>query len=238
MKGTSLTRRTDHRTHRVRILLICEGKKTEPHYFEEFWTEYRHPNVEVCALHGDHTDPQNLVTFGQDIFLHGGDNGHGKKMLPRAFDEVYILFDRDEHPSYAAAIQAAENLEPSLRNDFKKHIVFKALPSNPCFELWLVLHYKEVLHLPHRDDLFDDLKQRWNGYDKGATGLFAKTKDLLPDACTRATKLNAGSSPYNEEKGYAGVLPLVERLQHLHQKYTQESSRATSPKTRRPAGRP
>lgn len=209
MKSRSIARLTSFRKPRVRILLICEGKKTEPQYFEELRSAYRHPDIEVCTLHGDHTDPLNLVLFGHKRFLHGGDNGHGKRMLPHSFDEIYVLFDRDEHPSYASAIKKAQELEPSLYNDFNKPVLFKTLPSNPCFELWLVLHYREVFHLPHRNELFEELEQRWNGYDKGATRLFAKTWELVPDACKRAHKLNAGSSPLSMEKGYTGVVERV-----------------------------
>ena len=114
----------------------------------------------------------------------------------------------------------AQTLDLKLRNNFNKLIVFKALPSNPCFELWLVLHYKDVSNLPHRDELFEYLKQKWNGYDKGAKGLFAKTKELLPEACKRAKNLNESSSPRSETQGYTAVVTLVERLLSLHKKYT------------------
>ena len=230
MKGSSLTRRANTRGARVRILLICEGKKTEPNYFEELRQEYNHPRIEVCHAHSDHTDPQNLVIFARDTFLSGYNNGHGHKFAAKAFDEVYILFDKDDHPGYAAALQEAEKVAkaPALRNDFNNRITFKALPSNPCFELWLVLHYREVHNLPHRTELFAELTQRWGGYDKGATGMFARTKDLLPDACTRATALNEVSSPQSDEKGYTGVVTLVERVLKLHARYVQERSKTAA----------
>lgn len=227
MKGSSLKRRFNTRYERVRILLICEGKKTEPNYFDELREEYSHPWIKMRHASSHYTDPLNLVSFAKDVFLNGSIKGSGDKITALAFDEVYILFDRDDHQSYAKALREADKIaqDPDLRNDFNKRISFKALPSNPCFELWLVLHYKEVLHLPHRDDLFDDLKQRWNGYDKGATGLFAKTKDLLPDACKRAANLNQSSTPLSDEKGYTGVVTLVERVLKLHAKYAQERSK-------------
>lgn len=109
MKGSSLTRRSNTRCARVRILLICEGKKTEPNYFDELRQEYNHPWIEVCHAHSDHTDPPNLVTFARDTFLNGYNNGHGHKFTARAFDEVYILFDKDDHPGYAAAASGSGN---------------------------------------------------------------------------------------------------------------------------------
>lgn len=227
MKNKSIARQTGYRKPRVRILLICEGKKTEPQYFDELRIEYHHPEIEVCALHGDCTDPLNLVSLGCEQFLRGGDNGHGIQKPPRVFDEIYILFDRDEHPSYEEAIKKAQELNSSLYNDYKKPVRFEALPSNPCFELWLVLHYKDIFHLPSRNELFEDLKKRWNGYNKGATGLFAKTKALIPDACKRATALNATSSPLSAEKGYTGIVTLVDHLRKLHKRYTERESQSS-----------
>lgn len=224
MKGSFIQRSSNTRSVRVRILLICEGEKTEPQYFNELRQEYRHPWLEMRHAPSDYTDPQNLVTFARDTFLKGYNNGHGHKFDAKAFDEVYILFDRDDHQGYAAALQKAKDIEPGLRNDFKKRIIFMALPSSPCFELWLVLHYKDVSNLPPRAELFDDLKRCWGGYEKGAAGTFAKTKDLLPKACKRAADLNQKSTPLSNDKGYTGVVTLVERVRTLHERYVRERS--------------
>ncbi|MBN9277772.1 MAG: RloB domain-containing protein [Hyphomicrobium sp.] len=39
----------------------------------------------------------------------------------------------------------AEQLDNTLRNDEKKLVRFFAVPSVPCFELWLLLHFENVL---------------------------------------------------------------------------------------------
>mgnify|MGYP000014046150 CR=1 FL=1 len=230
MKGSSLKRRFDTRDERVRILLICEGKKTEPNYFDELREEYSHPWIKMRHASSHYTDPLNLVSFAKDVFLNGSIKGSGDKITALAFDEVYILFDRDDHQSYAKALREAEKIaqDPDLRNDFNKRISFKALPSNPCFELWLVLHYREVHNLPHRTALFDELKHLWKSYSKGDAGMFAKTKDLLPDACNRAANLNKNSTPLSDEKGYTGVVTLVKRVLKLHARYAQERSKTAA----------
>ena len=55
--------------------------------------------------------------------------------------------------------------------------------------------------------------------------MFAKTKYFLPDACKRAANLNENSTPLSDEKGYTGVVTLVERVLKLHAKYAQERSK-------------
>ncbi|MBR0984666.1 RloB domain-containing protein [Bradyrhizobium liaoningense] len=46
-------------------------------------------------------------------------------------DQVWAVFDRDDHPEVARAI--SEAIASGIRVGF----------SNPCFELWLVLHYRD-----------------------------------------------------------------------------------------------
>jgi RloB-like protein len=48
-----------------------------------------------------------------------------------AHDEVWCVFDVDQHPYLKDAISLAE------RNGIKIAV------SNPCFELWLILHYED-----------------------------------------------------------------------------------------------
>ncbi len=48
-----------------------------------------------------------------------------------AYDEVWAVFDRDEHPHFAEACQKARDNEVGLA------------VSNPCFELWLLLHIRD-----------------------------------------------------------------------------------------------
>ena len=62
MKGSSLKRRFDTRDERVRILLICEGKKTEPNYFDELREEYSHPWIKrMSGMFFDFKRCGNLV---------------------------------------------------------------------------------------------------------------------------------------------------------------------------------
>ena len=93
------------------------------------------------------TAPIQVVQYAKDLFENG--DAH-KGILPRAFEQVYAVFDRDDHESYFQALRLAESLNGKLRNDAKQAIMFKAIASVPSFELWLLLHFEDVQAPLHR----------------------------------------------------------------------------------------
>jgi hypothetical protein len=52
-----------------------------------------------------------------------------------AYDKVYCIFDRDGHSDFHDAINQIKN-HPSKK--------FQAIPSYPCFEVWILLHYADT----------------------------------------------------------------------------------------------
>jgi hypothetical protein len=136
-------------------------------------------------------------------------------LQPRAFEEVYAVFDRDDHASYFDALQRAESLNGTLRNDAKQAVTFKAIASVPCFELWLLLHFAGV-HAPmHRNAVLQQLRQHMSGYQKGADDVFSRTYGHLPLATARAALLATQFSAYTEPEPYTAVADLVTRLTTL-----------------------
>ena len=66
---------------------------------------------------------------------------------------------------------------------------FLALPSIPCFELWFLLHYREVNHDLPRTSVMLELKRFLPTYEKGQLGLFATTREILRIAYRNAELL-------------------------------------------------
>ena len=58
--------------------------------------------------------------------LRGKNKNHYEKN-----DEVWVVFDKDEHPRFEDAVQMCEAVGIGVAR------------SNPCFELWLILHEQE-----------------------------------------------------------------------------------------------
>ena len=110
----SLQRRVNVRELRQRFLIVCEGEKTEPNYFNSF----RVPGV-VIDVRGI---GQNTVRLVKRAI---------KLMEEDDYDQVWCVFDRDIFPlkNFNAALRLAE-----------KHGI-KVAYSNEAFELWYVLHF-------------------------------------------------------------------------------------------------
>ena len=208
-----LERKLGKRASYDRILIVSEGSKTEPQYFKEIRAAYRlhTANVEVQPSELG-TQPVQVVNYARELFEHG--NLH-RKIRPRVFEQVYAVFDRDDHPSYFEALELAKSLDGKLRNDAKQPVAFHAIASVPCFELWLLLHYEEIQHPLHRDDVISRLKQYIPGYTKGEGGNFETTRKSLDSAQARAQKLTMQGNAFDDTKPYTDIGKLVALLLSL-----------------------
>lgn len=212
-QAKQIARKQGKRQPYDRILIVCEGSKTEPLYFEEIRQHYWLPATHINVLQSQlGTDPLNVVRSAKDLFENGNPYSN---IRPRAFEKVYAIFDRDDHSHYHDALRHADDLNDTLKNDDKRNITFKAIASVPNFELWLLLHFEDIQHALHRDDVIDRLKQHLTGYEKGQGGHFARTKHLLSTALDRAHRLTQANNAYNGEASYTDVGKLVKLLTTL-----------------------
>ena len=208
-----LERKRNQRASYDRILIVSEGSKTEPNYFAEIRKEYRlhSANVEVHPSAAG-TQPLQVVEYAQRLFEQGD---LGKAIQPRAFEQVYAVFDRDDHPTFYNAIAKAQALDRKLKNDLKQMVRFAAIPSRPCFEFWLLLHFEDARHLMHRDEVLRRLKGHLAGYDKGSDRAFAETRSSLSTAIDRARGLATPEKLLDDTEPYTGIFELVELLVNL-----------------------
>lgn len=141
------------RPARPLILVVCEGEVTEPEYLRGFQRWCRNPRVDI-EIPRDRGVPLTLV----EIAI-----AHKEKAARRAsrerddnlmYDEVWVVYDVDEHPRMNEAAQLAE-----------ANGILRAV-SNACFELWLLLHFRENPGAQHRDTLRSRLREYLPGYDK------------------------------------------------------------------------
>lgn len=96
------------------------------------------------------------------------------------YDQVWCVFDIDEHPNVPAARQMA------YANGI--HLAI----SNAAFELWLILHFRENPGPQHRKHLVRILKQFIPSYDKNLD--FASVGDGYARAVERARHLDEGAA--------------------------------------------
>lgn len=123
----ALTRRTPASVPRRQLLVFVEGKRTEDGYVKFWWR--RHRDKVIVNIDERHGTPMALVQLA--IARKIREEREERRGRGSAHDEVWCVFDVDEHPNLEEAIQLAD------RNGVK------VVVSNPCIELWFILHYEE-----------------------------------------------------------------------------------------------
>jgi hypothetical protein len=117
-------RRLDTRGERQRVLIVCEGEKTEPNYFESFKHDLP-PHVVQLDVYGEGANTLSLIKRAQNI--------RDKRVFgDYPFDQVWVVFDRDsfDPADFDNAIHKADS--DGMRCAW----------SNEAFELWYILHFE------------------------------------------------------------------------------------------------
>ncbi len=126
-KTAELQRQKHERARNKRYLIVCEGTKTEPQYLSELLKDLGiRPHV-VRIAPNDGVSPDRVVAHAETLYDEDAVKGD-------AFDAVYCVFDRDKHTTFDAAVQRTKDLSAAQKP-------FVAITSNPCFEVWLLLHF-------------------------------------------------------------------------------------------------
>lgn len=212
-QAADLARKNGKRASYDRILIVCEGSKTEPLYLGEIRAEYRLPTTNVQVRPSQFgTTPLQVVEYAEHLFEKGD---AVQDIPPRGFERIYTVFDRDDHDTYHNALDKAAALNGKLRSDLKKSVSFAAIASVPCFELWLLLHFESVLAPLHRTEVYQRLRPYLPGYDKGQAGHYAKTKCHLAIATQHAEHLTMLADAYDGAAPYTDLHRVVRLLTTL-----------------------
>jgi len=188
-----------------RLLIVCEGEKTEPDYFNEIRQYHKLSSANVLAIPSEYgTLPQQIVDYARD---------YCKK--DNRWEKVFCVFDEDAHPNFTNAIESIMAKKRKLKNDQGKGIEFYAIPSAPCFELWLFLHFKLHTAKISRFDLLKKLKKRLLDYEKGGGYHFVATKDRLETAYTNVKQLSQNRKGPQVQNPFTAVDEVVKALMKL-----------------------
>lgn len=188
------------------MLIVTEGTKTEPDYFDEIRVENRVGTAYIMAIPADGTQPLKVVTYAEKKFKE-----------TKAFDHVFAVFDRDSHPidSYQNALAKAAALNGTLKNTEGKPVSFTALPSVPCFEYWLLLHYQNQGAFVERDVIYQRLRGYWPQYAKGVANVYAHTSPNFAAAKERAVAIRRQFAPESGTESYTKIDVLVDLLKTI-----------------------
>jgi hypothetical protein len=168
---------------RERILVLCEGENTEPQYIHGFRRWCRNPLVEI-VIPNTHGVPLTLVREAKKLRDDAQDRAKREHDDFLAYDQVWCVFDIDEHP------HLSETLDMAKGNNIELAI------SNPCFELWLVLHFRDNPGAQHRHAVQSMMKTFVPNYDKKVD--FSTYASGYRDALARARRLAQHASEDEE----------------------------------------
>lgn len=132
-----------------KILIVCEGTKTEPFYFEAFKSMNRGTQIYDIEIAGTAANTLNVVDKAIELRKKAKENGE-------EYDRVWAVFDKDSFPdnNFNSAILKAR------ANDIE------CAWSNEAFELWYLYHFKNVITGLHRNDYADAISDAVNNSPK------------------------------------------------------------------------
>ncbi len=123
-------RREEIRSKRLYFLIVCEGEKTEPLYFEALKKDLPKGILEnaVIEIEGEGKNTLSLIESVAKI------RERREAESGRSYDQTWAVFDRDSFlpQNFNNAIFKARQAQPEI----------KCAWSNEAFELWYLLHFE------------------------------------------------------------------------------------------------
>ncbi|MDR1463275.1 MAG: RloB family protein [Azoarcus sp.] len=124
----SFRRKPGRKPPRSVTLIVCEGEKTEPFYFEALRRHYGLSNAEIVIADNTRgSAPVSVVEFAER-----------KARNESSYDRIFCVFDRDAHENFERARQQIRDLAEKKR----RPLPIAEIISIPCFELWILLHFE------------------------------------------------------------------------------------------------
>src|SRR5919199_1185865 len=188
------------------IFIACEGKNTEPIYFERINEEIEENGQFAVTIYPDRNE-ENPKTDALGLI---------KEAQSRIddYDEVWAVFDKDGYTKHKEAFELADQ----VINGKKINIAFSSI----AFEQWVLLHYeKSSAPFPKSADIIKKLQEEvyYPDYSKKANfDIYPKLKDKTNAAIENAAWLrytmNAqfGTTPIFELSAYTDIDRLRKRL--------------------------
>lgn len=164
-----MDRRVNTRETRDILVIVSEGEKTERKYFSNY--RKRGCGLKIKTPNTSKTNPTGLVEFTERQIRKYG-------LEPDKDDEVWCVFDVDDNEE-----KITEAVDKAKENNIKIAL------SNPCFEIWFLLHFELRQTKLSCDDAIDNLKKYLPAYSKNED-IFSEIVDKRQDAISHAKKLN------------------------------------------------
>ena len=205
--SADLGRKKAKRSLYDKVLIVCEGEKTEPNYFRGLISHYELNSANVAIDGRCGSSPKSVYKRTLDLYTIEKNKGD-------PFDRVYCVFDKDTHTTYVETVASINSKKPKD--------VFFHVTSVPCFEYWILLHFdpttrtfQSTSNYSAADNVIRELKQYLPDYEKGNTGLFDSLFPQLDFALANATRVNRQADHNETDNPTTQIGVLVEYLRNL-----------------------
>lgn len=145
-----LERKFHKRPPKRKFFLFCEGKKTEPDYFRALKDAYSGALFDIVMISAagvPETIADKAISEVKARSIRRLDSYEKK-------DQIWAVFDRDNHPNFNRAVQKCNENRISIAQ------------SNPCFEVWLILHFEDYQRPDDRHAVQKHLESICPDYDR------------------------------------------------------------------------
>jgi hypothetical protein len=201
----SISRRELLREPKRKLIIVCEGIRTEKLYFEAIKKHLRLASVDIQVLHAGATNPGAIVKFV--------DNMRTELKRERAWggdDRISAVYDGMEHYR-----NNPDDWHKAL--DLAKAKQINLAITNPSFEFWYLIHFQDQNGWIERDEALKLLKNKHiPGYDKAVCYYPDPLEDRTEAAIERANQLVLQAQRNGQELPHClcaeGVAKLVEVL--------------------------
>lgn len=206
-----IERKRRHRRIGERVLIVCEGEKTEPFYFRELCQDFRLATLSVRVAGSDGSSPSRVVDYADMLFKEDAESGQDR------FDHVYCVFDRDDHSTFDQALRRVDQLK-------SRGEPFVAIVSYPCFEYWFLSHFvytRRLFHTSARRSVcgavIAELRRQpgFEDYDKGRKDVYGFLKQRMEAAICHSERAAVEAERDGEFNPSTSVHLLVQKLLDL-----------------------
>ncbi|MGD9685368.1 MAG: RloB family protein [Desulfobacter sp.] len=132
--------------YRKVFVLATEGTTTEPQYFELF--NSKTTTITIKWIKGYHSDPDHVLRRMKQYL---------KDNALKPGDAAWLVIDKD---------QWTDEQLSRLQAWATTHDQYGLAVSNPCFELWLLLHFEDAAGVTNQRLCKERLKRHLPNYDK------------------------------------------------------------------------
>ena len=202
-RNNSSARRTGFKDLKYgRYLILTNGEKTEPSYFNGFkksLPQEMQDNIQISVLHCELNNLENEIQ---------------RKKANAQYSKTYIVLDKDRESE-----ETLKKVKKIAKNN-NCHIIFSA----PCIEYWFLKHlninttFQESQYLPASQQCITELKRHIRNYNKNDKDIY-NTINFFGNEETAIKLAKEEFKPYKNKNLYdinnaTNIYELIEEIKY------------------------